>query len=63
MSKVKAKLFDNGRSQPATGDVVLSSKPETWDEILALLEAIPKSEKKDSLKDRKDAPPQKRDLF
>lgn len=51
------------RKDPATGDVILSKKPETWDEILTLLKAIPESEKKDFLKDRADAPPQKRDLF
>ena len=83
MGQVKAKLFNNGRSQavrlPAafrfegsevyvrkdleTGDVILSKRPENWDDVLALLEAIPESEKKDFLMERGDAPPQKRNIF
>ena len=47
------------RRDPATGDVILSRRPESW-EVPATAD-IPK----DFLSDRKDldVPPQKRDLF
>jgi antitoxin VapB len=51
------------RRDSATGDVILSRRPESWEDFFALLAAahIPQ----DFLSDRKekDAPPQKRDLF
>jgi antitoxin VapB len=51
------------RRDPATGDVTLSRRPESWEDFFELLATadIPK----DFLSDRKhhDAPPQKRDLF
>jgi antitoxin VapB len=44
-----------------TGDVILSRRPESWQDFFALAKtaALPK----DFLADRKDAPPQERDLF
>ncbi len=49
------------RRDSATGDVILSRRPESWKGFFALLETIDVPE--DFLSDRKDAPPQKRDLF
>jgi len=49
------------RRDPATGDVILSRRPESWEDFLALLNAV--EVPKDFLADRKDALPQKRDLF
>jgi antitoxin VapB len=49
------------RRDEVTGDVILSRRPESWQDFFALAKtaAVPK----DFLADRKDAPPQKRDLF
>jgi antitoxin VapB len=49
------------RRDPATGDVILSRRPESWQALFALMDsvAIPKS----FLAQRADAPPQERDLF
>ena len=44
-----------------TGDVILSRRPESWDDLFALLQTAKIPE--DFLADRKDAPPQKRRLF
>jgi antitoxin VapB len=49
------------RRDPATGDVILSRRPESWEDLFALMTAI--EVPNDFLADRKDAPPQKRDLF
>jgi antitoxin VapB len=49
------------RRDPVTGDVILSRRPESWKDFFALLNAV--EVPKDFLADRKDAPPQKRDLF
>jgi antitoxin VapB len=49
------------RRDPATGDVILSRRPESWKDFFALLKAADVPE--DFLSDRNDAPPQKRDLF
>lgn len=49
------------RRDPATGDVVLSRRPESWRDYFELMKTIEVPE--DFLADRKDAPPQKRDLF
>ena len=49
------------RRDPATGDVVLSRRPESWKDLFALLDSI--AVPKNFLADRNDAPPQKRDLF
>jgi antitoxin VapB len=49
------------RRDPATGDVILSRRPESWQALFALMDsvAIPKN----FLAQRADAPPQERDLF
>lgn len=49
------------RRDPATGDVILSRRPESWADLFALMNTI--EVPKDFLADRKDAPPQKRELF
>jgi antitoxin VapB len=49
------------RRDEATGDVILSRRPETWQDFFALAKAL--GVPKDFLSDRKDAPAQKRDLF
>jgi antitoxin VapB len=49
------------RRDPATGDVILSRRPESWEDLFALMTTI--EVPSDFLADRKDAPPQKRDLF
>lgn len=49
------------RRDPGTGDVILSRRPESWEDLFALIESagVPEA----FLADRKDAPPQKRRLF
>lgn len=49
------------RQDPATGDVILSRKPGTWDDFFALSKEL--DVPADFLADRDDAPPQERDLF
>lgn len=49
------------RRDPATGDVILSRRPESWKDFFELMRTIEVPE--DFLADRKDKPPQKRDLF
>jgi antitoxin VapB len=49
------------RRDPATGDVILSRRPESWKDFFALLKSAAVPE--DFLADRNDAPPQKRELF
>jgi len=49
------------RRDPATGDVVLSRRPESWQDFFELMQTIDVPE--DFLSERKDVPPQKRDLF
>ncbi|MGA7218435.1 MAG: type II toxin-antitoxin system VapB family antitoxin [Candidatus Sulfotelmatobacter sp.] len=49
------------RRDPATGDVVLSRRPESWNDFFDLLKAV--EVPKDFLADRNDLPPQKRPLF
>jgi len=49
------------RRDPATGDVILSRRPESWEDFFALTKAF--EVPRDFLADRKDAPPQKRRLF
>ena len=49
------------RRDPATGDVILSRRPESWKEFFEMMKNVPVSD--DFMADRKDAPPQKRDLF
>ena len=49
------------RRDPATGDVVLSRRPESWEDFFHLADVIDMPE--DFLADRHDRPPQKRKLF
>ncbi len=49
------------RKDETTGNVILSRRPESWDDFFELIKNgdVPD----DFLADRKDVPPQKRDLF
>ena len=49
------------RRDPATGDVILSRRPESWQDFFALTGTLDIPD--DFLSDRRDAPPQKRKLF
>ena len=49
------------RRDPATGDVILSRRPDSWKDLFVLMNSV--EVPKDFLADRKDAPPQKRELF
>ena len=49
------------RRDPKTGDVVLSRKPESWEEYFALLKDLDVPE--DFLSDRNDKPPQTRKIL
>jgi antitoxin VapB len=49
------------RRDPATGDVILSRRPESWQDFFELMKTI--EVPKDFMADRDDAPPQKRELF
>ncbi len=49
------------RRDPTTGDVILSRRPESWKDFFQLMKTIDVPE--DFLADRKDTPPQKRELF
>ena len=47
------------RRDPATGDVILSRRPESWRDFFELMKTI--EVPKDFMADRDDAPPQKRE--
>jgi antitoxin VapB len=49
------------RRDPVTGDVILSRRPESWQDFFELMKSI--DVPNDFLADRDDLPPQKRDLF
>jgi len=49
------------RRDPATGDVILSRRPDSWKDFFALMENV--EVPANFLADRKDTPPQKRRLF
>jgi len=49
------------RRDSATGDVILSRRPDSWVDFFDFMKTI--EFPKDFLADRKDAPPQKRRLF
>jgi antitoxin VapB len=49
------------RRDPATGDVILSRRPESWQDFFELMKTI--EVPKDFMADRDDAPPQKREIF
>jgi antitoxin VapB len=44
-----------------SGDVVLSRRPESWQDFFQFMKSVEVPE--DFLSDRRDAPPQERDLF
>jgi len=47
------------RRDQATGDVILSRRPESWEEFFELAKDVPE----EFMADRGDGPPQKRKLF
>ena len=49
------------RRDPATGDVILSRRPESWQDFFDLADTLDIPQ--DFLSTRRDAPPQKRKLF
>ena len=49
------------RRDPGTGDVILSRRPNSWEDFFELMKAVDVPE--DFLADRQDAPPQNRKLF
>jgi antitoxin VapB len=49
------------RRDPATGDVVLSRRPDSWQDFFDLMKTI--DVPKDFMAGRDDAPPQRRELF
>jgi antitoxin VapB len=49
------------RRDLATGDVILSRRPESWEDLFELMDRA--TAPKDFLANRKDVPPQKRELF
>jgi antitoxin VapB len=49
------------RRDPATGDVVLSRRPESWEDFFEMADATDVPE--EFMADRDDRPPQKRKLF
>jgi len=49
------------RRDPATGDVILSRRPESWKDFFELMRTVEVPE--DFLADRRDARPQKREIF
>jgi antitoxin VapB len=48
---------------PATGNVILSRKPESWDDFFAFVDANAKDIPSDFLANRDQSPPQKRPLL
>lgn len=49
------------RRDPATGDVILSRRPDSWQDFFDLTRRLDIPE--DFLSNRRDSPPQKRKLF
>jgi antitoxin VapB len=49
------------RRDPATGDVILSRRPDSWQDFFDLTDSLDIPE--DFLSNRRDTPPQKRKLF
>ncbi len=49
------------RRDPSTGDVILSRRPESWQDFFDLTEGLDIPE--DFLSNRRDVPPQKRKVF
>jgi antitoxin VapB len=48
------------RRDPVSGDVILSRRPESWQEFFELMKSVEVPD--NFLADRQDRPPQKRDL-
>jgi antitoxin VapB len=61
----EAKRFEGSevyvRRDPATGDVILSRRPESWEDFFELMKSI--DVPSDFLAERDDTPPQKRKLL
>jgi antitoxin VapB len=49
------------RRDPGSGDVILSRRPESWEDLFVLMDTL--EVPKDFLSDRDDSPPQKRELL
>lgn len=49
------------RRDPTTGDVILSRRPDSWQDFFDLVDTLDIPE--DFLSNRRDTPPQKRKLF
>jgi len=49
------------RKDPATGDVVLSRRPDSWESFFKMADEVGVPE--DFMSDCEDPPPQKRELF
>lgn len=49
------------RRDPATGDVILSRRPESWQDFFDLTDTLDLPD--NFMADRRDKPPQKRKLF
>jgi antitoxin VapB len=49
------------RRDPATGDVILSQRPESWQDFFELIDRLDIHE--DFMPNRCDSPPQKRKIF
>ena len=49
------------RRDPKTGDVILSRRPESWEDFFELINSLESPD--DFLSNRHDSPPQKRKLF
>jgi antitoxin VapB len=49
------------RQDPATGDVILSRRPDSWESFFKLTEQV--GVPGDFMSDREDGAPQKRELF
>lgn len=49
------------RRDPATGDVILSRRPDSWQDFFDLTDSLEIPE--DFLSNRRDTPPRKRKLF
>ncbi len=49
------------RRDAATGDIILSRRPDSWQDFFDLMKTI--DVPKDFMADRDDIPPQKRELF
>ena len=49
------------RQDPTTGDVILSRRPQNWDDFFALRRSVDVPD--EFMAERGDEPPQKRELF